>query len=305
MRTSTILLFITEGRSTMLTSRVLLTMGTLFAVAFSSASLPCQAQAADYPVVFTSPLPLRKLGIAIAFGEPVKPFNNKCYYYGDGGFLISISDDFLSRFLSKGFTVESTCLGLISETHYDPETGRRLATYMIVDPAAIKQRSDEPGAGTEELPLELPDCFKNANPYTDCVFNYGRKTGKKLSPEETETYRNLGAAIGPILDKAKPDPSTSEEFVGASEGGLAGYRQHAGSGLPYDGPQLDERLARYSSLSIWVRSSKLPRGYGYALDADGAAGPSLSAAAMDAAIGGLSKSQISTDDLKRALDARK
>jgi hypothetical protein len=235
----------------------------------------------------------------------VKPFNNKCYAYGDGGFLISISDEFLSRFVSKGFTVESTCLGLISETHYDPESGDRLATYMIVDPVAIKQRSDEPGAGTEELPLELPACFKNANPYTDCVFRYGRKTGKKLSSEETEIYRKLGAAIEPILAKAKPDPSSSEEFVAASEGGPTGYRHHAGYGLPYDGPQLDEKLARYSSLSIWIRSSKLPRGYGYALDADGGAGPSLSAAAMDAAIGGLSKSQISADALKRALDARK
>jgi hypothetical protein len=292
----------------MFTSRVHLTIGALLALASGSASLPCQAQSADYPVVFTSSATLRKLGIAVAFGDAPKPFNNKCYYYGDGGYLISISDEFLSRFVAKGFTLQSTCLGLISETHYDPESGRRLATYMIIDRELIKQRSEEPGAATEELPLELPSCFKNANPYADCVFNYGRKTGKKLSGEETETYRRLGAAVDAILaDQVRRSPTPKEEFYGSSDGEalIAGYRKYAGQGLPSDGPQLDEKLERYSSLSLWIRSSTLPRGYGYALDADGAAGPSLSAAAMDAAIGGLSKSQISTDDLKRALDARK
>jgi hypothetical protein len=282
-------------------TRLLPGMAILLATAFGSAGLPVQVQAADYPVVFTSPLPLRKLGIAIAFGQAAKPFSNKCYAYGEAGWQISISDEFLARFLAKGFTVESTCLGLIGETHYDPETGRRLATYMIVDRKKVEQRSEDVGIATEELPLELPSCFRNANPYTDCVFRYGRKTGKKLTSEETETYRKLGAAIDAILvnSKSSRSPEESTEFGGA------GYRQFTGQGIPYDGPQLDERLERYSSLSIWIRSSRLPRGFGYALDADGGAGPSLSAPAMDAAISGLAKSQISIDDLKRALDSRK
>jgi hypothetical protein len=289
----------------MLTSRVFLKMGMLFAIVFGSIGLPYGVQAADYPVIFTSSAELRKLGIAVAFGDSPAPFNNKCYYYGDGGYLISMSDEFLSRFLSRGFTLQSACLGLISETHYDPESGRRLATYMIVDREMIKQRSDEPGAATEELPLELPACFKSANPYTDCAFRYGRKTGKKLSSGETAAYRMLGAAIDAILAKEAKGKSANEEFLGGSkeEEPVAGYRKFAGQGIP-DGQQLDEKLQRYSSLSIWIRSSGLPRGFGYALDADGTAGPSLSAAAMDAAIGGLSKSQISADDLKRALDSR-
>jgi hypothetical protein len=290
----------------MLISRLLFKTATLFAIAFGSMGLPCEAQSADYPAIFTSSAALRKLGIAVAFADRPKPFNNKCYYYGDGGYTISMSDEFLSRFLSQGFTLQSACLGLISETHYDPESGRRLATYMIVDSKLIEQRSEEPGAGTEELPLELPSCFKNANPYTDCTFNYGRKTGKKLSSDETETYRKLGAAIDAMLaNEVRRSPQASEEFYGGSnqEELIAGYRKSAG--LPNGASQLDERLARYSSLSLWVHSSKLPRGYGYALDAEGGAGPSLSAAAMDAAISGLSKSQMSADDLKRALDARK
>jgi hypothetical protein len=286
-------------------SRVLLKTATLYAIIFGSMGLPYAVQAADYPVIFTSSAELRKLGIAVAFGDRPAPFKNKCYSYGDGGYLISMSDEFLSRFLSKGFTLESACLGLISETHYDPESGRRLATYMIVDREMIKQRSDEPGAATEELPLELPSCFKNANPYTDCVFRYGRKTGKKLSSEETGIYQMLGAAIDAILAKEARRKPANEGILGGSkeEELVAGYRKFAGQGIP-DGQQLDEKLGRYSSLSIWTGSSKLPRGFGYALDADGAAGPSLSAAAMEAAVGGLAKSQISADDLKRALDPK-
>jgi hypothetical protein len=290
-------------------SRVFLTIAAWLALASGSACPSGQARAADYPAIFTSSTTLRKLGIAVAYADKPKPFNNKCYYYGDGGYLISLSDEFLSRFVAKGFTLQSACLGLISQTRYDPESGRRLATYMIIDRELIRQRSEEPGAATEELPLELPACFKNANPYSDCVFNYGRKTGKKLSGEETETYRKLGAAIDTSLTneiKRSPPPQ-KDEFFGSSEGEalIKGFRKYAGRGLPDDGPQLDEKLARYSSFSLWIRSSALPRGYGYALDADGAAGPSLSAAAMSAAIGGLSKPQINTDDLKRALDAKK
>jgi hypothetical protein len=280
----------------------------LLAIAFcGSMSLPSRAAAADYPVVFTSAAPLRKLGIAVSFGDTVTPFNNKCYYYGDGGYLISMSDEFLSRFVSQGFTLQSACLGLISLTHYDPETGSRLATYMIVDRAMIEQRSEEPGAATEELPLELPSCFRNANPYTDCVFNYGRITGKKLSAAETQTYKNLGAGIDAILAAQVSGSPAKEEFYGSTpeEKLIAGFRKYAGMGLPGDGPQLDGKLDQYSSFALWIRSSKLPRGYGYALDADGTAGPSLSAAAMAAAISGISKSQMSPDDLKRALEARK
>ena len=289
-------------------SRILLGTVVLFSIASGGTMgwwVP--AGAADYPVVFTSPEPLRKIGLALSFGSTVKPLKNKCYYYGDGGYLISMSDEFLARFVAQGFTLQSACLGLISATHYDPESGRRLPTYMIINREMIEQRSEEPGAATEELPLELPSCFKNANPYTDCVFNYGRVTGKKLSAAETQTYKQLGAAVDAIMANQVKGGSSAkpEEFYGASpdEELIAGYRKYAGQGLPSDGPQLDAKLGQYSSFSLWIQSSSLPRGYGYALDADGSAGPSLSAAAMAAAISGIKKPQMSADDLKRALES--
>jgi hypothetical protein len=259
------------------------------------------AQGADYPIVFTSPDTLRDLGIAVSFGQRAEPLENKCYYYGDGGYLISISDEFLGRFTRKGFSVEAACLGLISNSRYDPETGHRLPTYIIADREMIEQGGEEPGAATEELPLDLPACFKNANPYTDCVFRYGRISGKPLSDAETETYRDLGSAF----DAAMRDALQRGEVEGPSvESGSddGEFRTSGGYFLPELFPNIDDKLLRYSSASVWVVNPNLKRGYGYALDADGGAGPSVSEAALSEAIDGLGKPQLSVDELQRALD---
>jgi len=48
---------------------------------------------------------------------------------------------------------------------------------------------------TGEMPLDLPNCFRNGTPYNDCVFRFGRKTGKTLTAAETAIYAELGAAI--------------------------------------------------------------------------------------------------------------
>lgn len=266
------------------------------------------SSAIEYPIIFKSPLTLRKVGLALAYGDHPKPYPNKCYYYGDGGYLISLSNSFLARFVRQGFTLQSACLGLISQTIYDPETGRRLPTYQLIDPDMIASRSEEPGASTEELPLELPACFKNGVPYADCTFRYGRQTGKALSSETTESYRQLGAAINAALAaEVARDPSIKEELYGAdpSEHLIAGFRKDNGRGLPESAASIDEKILRNSSFSFWVRSTKLSRGFGYALDADGTAGPSLSSEAMTRAVSGLRKPQVSADDIQQALDARK
>ena len=46
----------------------------------------------DFPVIYNSTARLRQLGIAVSYGQNVPPLKNKCYYYGDGGYLISVSD---------------------------------------------------------------------------------------------------------------------------------------------------------------------------------------------------------------------
>ena len=65
--------------------------------------------------------------------------------------------EFLRRHETRGFTLQSLCLALPSAIRFDPETGRRLPTYITGDFAALKvQAKDkkvEEGVITEELPL--------------------------------------------------------------------------------------------------------------------------------------------------------
>jgi hypothetical protein len=274
---------------------------TVCAICWSvSALLGPTVRGQEFPVILDSPSKLRQVGIAVSFATEVPPLKNKCYYYGDGGNLISTSDEFYSRFKQRGFSVEAMCLGLVSKTHFDPESGRRLPTYILVD------RVGEPGTISDELPLDLPDCFKNANPYTDCQFRFGRVTGKTLTVAETDAYKRLGAAIDEVMGVKIRDITGAEEFFdqGEDEELFKGFRRATGASLSSEtDAAIPEDLQRYSSASIWIRSTNLPRGYGYALDADGPAGPDVNPAALKTAIEGSSKSQIDVQRLREILNS--
>ena len=267
--------------------------------------LTSAASAANFPIVVRSSSELLGIGLAVSFAENVEPFENKCYYYGDGGYLISFSDAFFDRFRKRGFSVQSVCLGLISNTRYDPETGTRLPTYVIADEAAIGAEQNpgmlEPGALTEELPLDLPNCFKGGTPYTDCKFRFGRLSGKRLSKEETLTYHSLGLALDEAVG-ALAEGESIERFHDTADGEyVLGFRIPDGYFLPTEVSGIDEKLLRYSSASVWVRGAAFPHSYGYALDADGASGPSVSADALNAYLNGKSDPQIDVGDLQRIL----
>lgn len=265
---------------------------------------PLKAQ--EFPVILNSQSKLRQLGIAVGFGTNVPPLKNKCYYYGDGGYLISTSDKFYDRFKQRGFSIEAMCLGLISETHYDPESGRRLPTYILVDRARMK--SGEPGAVSDELPLDLPDCFKNANPYSDCRFRFGRVTGKTLTAAETDAYKRLGAAIHGAMRLKLTEMAGTQEFFGgqSDEELIQGFRKANGYFLSSDvNGAIPEDLLHYSSASVWVRLTKLAWGYGYALDADGTAAPNANPAALRAANAGLLKPQIDPQRLRQILNSNR
>jgi hypothetical protein len=282
------------------------------AIGWSALALPATGQ--DFPVVFDSPSKLRLLGIAVSFGKNVPPLTNKCYYYGDGGYLISTSDEFYDRFKRRGFSIGAMCFGLVSETRYDPESGRRLPTYVLTDPELIKENKRqfgavvEPGAISSELPLDLPNCFKNANPYTDCEFRFGRMTGKPLTAAQTDAYKRLGAAIDKAMSVKIQGMPAEERLLGKGEGEelVKNFRKTSGYSMPSDiDGALPKELLRNASASIWVRSSKFARGYGYGLDADGAAGPSANPAALKAVLEQQSKPQIDVQRLRQMLNANR
>jgi hypothetical protein len=267
-----------------------------------SALLGSMAKAQQFPLIIDSPSKLRQVGLSFDVAEP--PLKNQCYSYGDGGLLLSTSDEFYERFKQRGFSVQAMCLGLVSNTHYDPETGRRLPTYIMVyrDQYTENMRQygkvQDSGVVSDELPLDLPDCFKNANPYTDCQFRFGRITGKPLTAVQTDAYKRLGAAIDKLMQVKIKDVPATEEFYGEGDDFRKGFRQYSGSAAIDVNEAFPEDLRRYSSTSFWVRSTSLPRGYGYALDADGGAGPDINPAALKAATAGLSKPQIDVQRLR-------
>jgi hypothetical protein len=213
-----------------------------------------------YPIMFNQMSDLETLGLSLqwptlydtgiqnaALPKPGLPIG--CYVYAGGGTraLISISEDFLARYKAKGFSRESLCMGLASRMRFDPETGKRLPTYMFrddkvmdaalakLDPANMSEEAlasfvpdffksrDDLAAGlakaqqknfagmtneqieilmqtddgfiSDELPLKVPDCFKNGTPYLDCNWRYGLMTGKKLSAIAPQRYRDVGKTI--------------------------------------------------------------------------------------------------------------
>jgi uncharacterized protein YraI len=236
--------------------------------AHSPQSTPATSAIISYPVVFTRAADLRTLGVAVrSYGTDAKSTTRHqfgCYYYGDGGYDISISSEYLARFSSRGFSRRSLCMALVSEARFDPETGRRLPTYLIVHPSNLARNAGRPAPGdlTNELPLDVPDCFKSGLPYTDCQMNYDLKTGRRLTAEQSNAFKETGRRIEAKLR----DPTTRRDFQYGEESSftrgmiIVGFR-HTG----------------ILNASFYDYSSEFPKGFGYALNADGAAAPDPSA----------------------------
>ena len=91
-----------------------------------------RASAEEFPLVLDA-TSLRQAGVAVSFGSNVPPLDIKCYYYGDGGYLISTSDRSTRNSGAAASPLRRCALGLISETHFDPASGRRLPTYVLAD----------------------------------------------------------------------------------------------------------------------------------------------------------------------------
>ena len=125
---------------------VSLLCATLLALQISSS----RAESPKFPVVFTSPSELVPFGILIRPPGDTTPvpsnFNTRCF---DGGDMMSgepeflISDQMMADYRAKGFTRESLCMGLSSRTAFDPESGRRLPTYILRDQQTIVHGLEE------------------------------------------------------------------------------------------------------------------------------------------------------------------
>ncbi len=302
--------------------------------------------ATRYPIVISNIEDLRAAGIAFSWREQtVKEFNNQCYYYGDGGHNLSFSDELVSDYVSKGFSLHSLCLAIVSEARFDPETGMRLPTFVVMEEAEfksvfkgkniskLKTIEIEELAGdlvSTELPLQVPSCFKGGTPYSDCNWRFDIISGSKLKEGTRESYKKLDKAFAAAISAhpgwqdcddslavedqriyciaerwGERDASEDGELIVkrlAPEGyGISDlFVDEEGKRLP--GSLLSERDLELSHASFFDISRILPNGYGYALNADGGAGPAASVATIIAAHDGSKPGrQISSKRLKELI----
>jgi hypothetical protein len=253
-----------------------------------------------YPLVFNSVNQLKRYGLAlrgIGTDKISVHFPTRCYYYGDGGWDISISDALLSFYKSQGFSRRSACLALISGIRFNPEDGKHLATYILVDRKLLKPKNNEPGALSAELPMSLPSCFRNGTPYADCAWNYDPLTGKKLPANASVAWPDMGQSCGgdSRTDKqiwnAKEASTKIDQFMVGQKDTCAS--EEVRSRNPDDEliqgtisikcqfaaavqtQPKDEMIACKTAATLYDFSAEFPKGYGYALFADGPAGASV------------------------------
>jgi hypothetical protein len=148
------------------------------------------------PLIFGGHAELRKLGIEIAnFGpEGARDLPEKCggRYGGEGRYDFTFSHEFAQKFRSRGFTNLTLCMAMESRIRYNPETGARLRSFVLADIPKIKRNQGEAGTATDQIPLDVPDCFKNAMPLQDCKLNFDMMGGRRLTSDQARKLRNAG-----------------------------------------------------------------------------------------------------------------
>ncbi|NZD66195.1 hypothetical protein HX900_34680 [Rhizobium sp. WYCCWR 11290] len=187
------------------------------------------AQAQDdapLPKIILSAHELRSLGIAV-HSEGANELPNSCR--GSGNADLSVSDEMLRHFTGRGFSLESLCLGLSSWVLFDPETGRTIPRVAF--------------SHDLEIPLNLPDCFKNAVPFLECDNRYVHWEHYEFPEEERKAH----------LEHAHKVDEMVRDYI--TRNGISGVFsiEALGQGI-FD-----------SSFEWFLASPALPRGYGYAL----------------------------------------
>ncbi len=282
----------------------------------SGAADAVPVQGAGFPLVFTRAADVRPLGLVLANYGPdyqtVKKFANRCHYYGDGGNDISVSDAMLRHYQGKGFSLNSLCMALVSGVLFDPETGARLPSYIVVDEKSLREMGfAEAGVISEELPLDVPRCFSRGLPYSDCTFNFHPQTGAKLGQETSDWYRSVGETVVASLRRELGSGRFASECTCAQVEANADHCRVEKHGACRDHQLIVGDLGvEYVAVSLpdqaWVGfydiSPALPLGFGYALYADGAAGPSSAAGSEQLALSG--KNRATKIRIQEVLNAR-
>jgi hypothetical protein len=162
--------------------------------------------ASKFPLVFQ----LDTVGqVGLIHSLPQKGFETGCYMLPEAGTVaLSINADLLAHYVQQGFSRRSLCMALVSGIRFNPETGQRLATYVVIyDLKRLRKHPyDEVGSLSPELPLAVPPCFARALPYTDCTWNFDAVTGKKLRAADTRNFKAYGRKFEEAIRALKDAP---------------------------------------------------------------------------------------------------
>jgi hypothetical protein len=260
----------------------------LFAYATAGFQLSfAQAQNQKYPL-FLDANTLRDLGIAVRLSDlegqkRVKHFAQKCYIYPGVPPELSLSDAFVSAYSSRGFTLRTLCLAILSTILFDPNTGTRLPTVTLIERSKCKPDAD--CVSGEELPFNVPDCFKNGTPLADCSFNFDPVTGKRMPPGVRQRFAAAERALDQVLSTRIAQGQFPAECTCKRDRPIS---CKAGAMGTCSAPRNRSDFLRAADILTNVGSgeavyeggpfavdfsSDFPRGYGYGMYADFPSGP--------------------------------
>lgn len=221
-----------------------------------------------FPLIFYPADTVAQTGLAVDDYEASgTTFETGCYQFFQGGpVTISISAEFLAYYRQQGFSRRSLCMALISGIRFNPETGRRLASYVVVYGLASDDLPD--GDVSEEFPLAIPSCFARALPYSDCTWNFDAVTGKKLRASDTQKLKAFGRKVEEAIRAFKSRPHQAPRDACEGFGSARPerrlcfyYRELELAGVsPGEGRDYDDHGPYMVDLS-----EELPEGFGYGL----------------------------------------
>jgi hypothetical protein len=179
-----------------------------------------------------TPMQLQEFGLSPSeVKENRDKFPHRCDIARDEYRDFLFSDDLLRHYERRGFSKDAICLALHSALRFDPETGKQLPIVSV----RVGQSAND---FARELPLLIPDCFKNGTPMLDCTIRFDwYEGGGPHSAKEVNEYKAIGRKV---------DSSAKNILRRSSKPVVSGTAFGAGS-----------------LVQAIYRSSKLPRGYGY------------------------------------------
>ncbi len=182
---------------------------------------------------------LKDAGIAVR-GKGPQPFAQNCAIANRP--QVTLSDKLIRHFAEAGFSKAALCLAITSDIRYDPETGRQLPLAHVAKIGEL-----ELDRLFNAFPLNLPPCFRNGTPRTDCKSNYDWYYGTEEDREERPGLTRV--------DVRAQFKNYKKLAAGADEGVFFSFESGSGPDILTTDPYI-------RAFSV---STSLPNGFGYSL----------------------------------------